>query len=616
MAEFDLSPYLCNKDLLQQQLQEISGAPKNGKYHCPDPNHQDQHPSANIYSSNGKYKWKCHSCGAGGDYVDLLALASGRTVDQVIIELKEKAAAGALPPKPKPSPPAEKKLFEDLDHAIATAEHVTQGKVARRHTYTNPDTHQIDLVVLRIENATGKTFFPIHPVEGGWHFGQMPGPRPLYNRGRIRNAHTVLVVEGEKCVEYAQSVGIVATTSPGGSQAAGKADWSPLEGKNVVIWRDNDERKNLDEPSAGEIYQADVINALATLRPTPTIRVVDPAAIGMGPKQDIADFINRERKEKASDNVIHDVIQDIMDEAPPFGASAALYQRIEDTIAGRVKCIEFPFPQLTNLTRALLPGTVTILCGDPGSAKSFFLLQCMMYWHLNDIRVALFELEDDKAYHLQRALCHLMEDNSHFDPDWIAKHAEEARAAYALHQHTLDQFAICMDDDPDVETTLDKLAQWVAWRCEQGARILAIDPITIVDSGSEPWNTERLFMARVKRTIRHFGASLILVTHPKKNRQNSINLDQLAGSTAFPRFAHSILWLEHLKEDEKMMVVKLKQAFGAPQKEIVEVTCNRRLHLCKTRNGRGHGLKMAYHLFGKSMLHSEQGIIESTVHKN
>jgi putative DNA primase/helicase len=62
----------------------------------------------------------------------------------------------------------------------------------------------------------------------------------------------VLVVEGEKTAEAAKRIfpGWAVTTSQGGSGAAEKSDWSPVNCKQVTIWPD------ADDP--GEKYWRDV----------------------------------------------------------------------------------------------------------------------------------------------------------------------------------------------------------------------------------------------------------------------------------------------------------------------------------------------------------------------
>jgi hypothetical protein len=66
--------------------------------------------------------------------------------------------------------------------------------------------------------------------------------RPLYGLERLaeRPSAPVLVCEGEKASDASVSFlpGFVAIASPNGARSAGKADWSPLKGRRVVIWAD------------------------------------------------------------------------------------------------------------------------------------------------------------------------------------------------------------------------------------------------------------------------------------------------------------------------------------------------------------------------------------------
>ncbi|MBF0098382.1 MAG: DUF3987 domain-containing protein [Magnetococcales bacterium] len=64
---------------------------------------------------------------------------------------------------------------------------------------------------------------------------------PLYHQPEIAGIGDVVFVEGEKCADALLSVGIVATTSMHGAKAPiNKTDWSPLAGKNLLIWPDKD----------------------------------------------------------------------------------------------------------------------------------------------------------------------------------------------------------------------------------------------------------------------------------------------------------------------------------------------------------------------------------------
>lgn len=71
--------------------------------------------------------------------------------------------------------------------------------------------------------------------------------RTLYRLEQIYKnpSATILVVEGEKTADAAQCLfkdeNVVCITWQGGASSVSKTDWTPLYGKNVVIWPDNDQ---------------------------------------------------------------------------------------------------------------------------------------------------------------------------------------------------------------------------------------------------------------------------------------------------------------------------------------------------------------------------------------
>jgi hypothetical protein len=65
--------------------------------------------------------------------------------------------------------------------------------------------------------------------------------RPLYNWPALLGAKEIVLVEGEKCAAALIGQGIIATSAMQGAKAPiDKTDWSPLAGKKVTIWPDND----------------------------------------------------------------------------------------------------------------------------------------------------------------------------------------------------------------------------------------------------------------------------------------------------------------------------------------------------------------------------------------
>ncbi len=77
-----------------------------------------------------------------------------------------------------------------------------------------------------------------------WRWLSFAKPRPLYGLDLLAANPTagVLIVEGEKAAEAARTIapGVVVTW-PGGGKAVRFVDWSPLQGRKVLIWPDADE---------------------------------------------------------------------------------------------------------------------------------------------------------------------------------------------------------------------------------------------------------------------------------------------------------------------------------------------------------------------------------------
>jgi 5S rRNA maturation endonuclease (ribonuclease M5) len=77
-------------------------------------------------------------------------------------------------------------------------------------------------------------------------FPRLPETRPLYNLPQIKEADRVIWVEGEKCADALIKLGHTATCTIGGAgmlsqRTKDKFDFSPLHGKELIIWPDNDE---------------------------------------------------------------------------------------------------------------------------------------------------------------------------------------------------------------------------------------------------------------------------------------------------------------------------------------------------------------------------------------
>jgi uncharacterized protein (DUF927 family) len=173
------------------------------------------------------------------------------------IEAARLASPAAEKPVPRPTCPP----VDAESGALATAR-LYRRKPDGLWRYATAD-DETAFYAGRWNEADGKkTFRPVSWCEGeGWAFAAWPDHRPLYRLPELAAATNapVVVCEGEKAADAATAIfpqSIVATSS-GGAGAAAKTDWTPLAGRRILIWPDND--------AAGQKYAEQVAHILAPL---------------------------------------------------------------------------------------------------------------------------------------------------------------------------------------------------------------------------------------------------------------------------------------------------------------------------------------------------------------
>lgn len=207
----------------------------------------------------------------------------------------------AAPAKERKSHPTPRAAFLSVWRGLTKAGKSPQGDCPG-WMYENAAGEE-SFLVIRYQTVDGKTYRPFHSPDGGksWLVGDPPATKiPLYQLQSIAAADPdspVYIVEGEKCVDVAMGVGLVATTSAHGSKSPHLTDWTPLAGRRVIILPDNDR--------PGDAYAREVAAILVTLDPpaTVTIRRIP----GLGPGGDIADHLaaggTREQIEELADEI-------------------------------------------------------------------------------------------------------------------------------------------------------------------------------------------------------------------------------------------------------------------------------------------------------------------------
>lgn len=163
---------------------------------------------------------------------------------------KSAGATAALPKADKPQWVALLPAPEDAPPPRAA--HSKYGKASMRWAYRAADGGLLCWVIRFEPKSEGerKQFFPLTYCrnEAGkceWRWQGLPDPRPLYNLDKLAAnvATPVVVCEGEKASDAAALLfpDAVCTTMLNGAQSPHKTDWTPLAGRTVWLWQDNDE---------------------------------------------------------------------------------------------------------------------------------------------------------------------------------------------------------------------------------------------------------------------------------------------------------------------------------------------------------------------------------------
>lgn len=585
-------PERRDKQLLIDEL-EAAGARVDGTtVRCPF--HNDGRPSGSIYlGGDGLWRYRCHdsACAFQGDVYDVRAKRTGKSVRDVLPSKHTLPPTGNIEPRAQ----SEKRVYPTL---AAMTE--TLSNLEERYEYFN-STDQLVYVVFRKRDESGaKKYLQAHRVEtGGYAFGRPEGLLPLYNLTMARGAERIVVVEGERCVNTLTKYGIRAVSAPCGAGQANCADWSPLAGKQVVIWPDNDD--------PGQRHAKQVREILEKLIPPPTeISIIDITELDLPPKGDVVDYVAA-RSDLLRDQIVEQ-LECTLAAAEQTGYSQDVAAVLEEIISGKRSAIEWPWRMVTSGTKALLPGTVTILCGDPGFGKSLFLLQAITYWHDLGIPAAVYELEESVDYHLFRALAQHSNNSNFLDDAWVRANKTISRELVKKNRAWLNSLGKTIYANPDKEITLPEIADWVDERAAAGCRIIAVDPITIAAKSEMSWRDDLAFMTRVKLAAQKYCCSVILVAHPRIGKRFG-HLDDIAGGAAYPRLAQTVLILESADPHTAQV-----QREGSEDIDLVDGV-NRFLRLAKCRNGRGQGIKIAFRFEGGSLRFIEHGAMACKHHE-
>lgn len=242
---------------LTRAVEARGGTPVQGgkelRFRCPDPNHEDVHPSARWNPEKGT--WWCDSRHEGGGAIDLARLLGVDLPDQ---------HAGHFGPGRGGAPRRAAFTASPIYYEYHDEKSQPLYRVVRRDGRGGKQIHQ--------ERWTGT----------GWASGATGVRLVPYRLPELlasQPAEPVFVVEGEKCTDALAGIGYIATTNP---QGAGKwrADFAPhFKDRLIIVIPDNDE--------PGRRHAESIVASLGPVAKTIQIVILP----GLPEKGDIADWL-------------------------------------------------------------------------------------------------------------------------------------------------------------------------------------------------------------------------------------------------------------------------------------------------------------------------------------
>lgn len=246
------------------------------------PFHKEKTPSFSVITKRNAYY--CFGCGAGGDPIDFVSAyenvsfreaveriagnieSAGSSAPVQRKSLKQEEAAEWVPVVPVPKDNTLRPMDIFNRRSGDSFEKLTCSK---RWAYHDANGDLIGYICRFELPGGGKDVIPqsfcVNQKTGEmrWRWISFSKPRPLYGLDKLAKhpLAQVIIVEGEKACDAAQALyeaagiprdKLVVVSWAGGGKAVRFTDWSPLEGRNVGLWPDADQKPYPEQhPQAG-----------------------------------------------------------------------------------------------------------------------------------------------------------------------------------------------------------------------------------------------------------------------------------------------------------------------------------------------------------------------------
>lgn len=227
---------LRNGDAVCRHLLGDAGRKINGEWRVGSI-HGERGQSMGVNLKTGV--WKDFDAGEGGaDLLALWALKKGVSMHEAYDDAE--AWLGSEAPQREKAKPSWTAMPTKPSAPAPDGDELWWRRVAATKKWEYFDANgELWVTVCRFDRPGEKVIRPWDHKRSDWKWPE--GIRPLFNLHKIRTSpDPIILVEGEKCADRLNDMGYTATTMPGGANAARVIDWTPLRGRSVIRWADND----------------------------------------------------------------------------------------------------------------------------------------------------------------------------------------------------------------------------------------------------------------------------------------------------------------------------------------------------------------------------------------
>ena len=560
MENYDLETL---KVYLPQYLTTITQHRKGKQYNCPfcgSGTGKNGTPALSTYEDNTK--WKCQSCGAGGDIINLFYMVNRledtpENFKYAVKTLSEMFHTGSIPSEPSQS-------------------YRPTGKVgSRTHVYYNADGSIFGKkVITTLTNGKKSPCWYLYDHEKKTYItGLHEQKAPLYNANVLHNMDegTVFITEGEKDADTVSNMdGIPATTIPNG---AGFSQWldlynDGLQGKDIIILTDNDD--------VGRSYGIKI--AQHTLNIAKSVKIIPATAIWSKcpPKGDISDIVQAIGEDKAT-KLLADAIHNT-----PFCTPKSLppIKENDTTPVPTQKKIEYTFVCLADvksekqefLWNPYIPlGEITVMYAAGGTGKSYATIGIaadittgrslprygIEQMAINPERVLFISAEDNESTILSRMT----------EAGGNPKNCFVLKTPKTKKDLNIDSFLLPQNkDDTERIQAFSKLLEQIH------PKLVIIDPWSVYigdDKNMNKANDVRAITNVLTVLAKEYNCAILIVAHVNKMPQMENANNAVSGSTALIDSARSALCIRSFGADsDRRVIIQTKSNYQKKAKSV------------------------------------------------